>query len=267
MKDIVSKLDEIKALVNEQAELERKLAIYSIALLKNDIYLIAFDSSSRIIFQNYPSIDHAQSLQDFSFLLGEQNITLLSSLLSSNVQSLDQLKLTYNELAFNLTLVEPELWYIQVESEKQESQPQTDDFHHFQALAQTFTELNSWREKGSIDEFIEQINSEHLPKIRDAKAQIQDPILKMCLDIVENSVVQVTDSDAGVDAKLYELLTPSEVQIAKFIRMGLSTSEIAHTLSIAGKTVENHRNSLRNKLGLTNKGVNLRNYLVSLKEG
>lgn len=54
--------------------------------------------------------------------------------------------------------------------------------------------------------------------------------------------------------------------MAEFIRSGMSSQEIASTLNVARKTVENHRNSLRNKLGITNRGVNLRNYLLSLEK-
>jgi DNA-binding CsgD family transcriptional regulator len=47
--------------------------------------------------------------------------------------------------------------------------------------------------------------------------------------------------------------------------MGKTTKDIADALDIAAKTVENHRNNLREKLGLRNKGVNLRSYLLQLE--
>jgi DNA-binding CsgD family transcriptional regulator len=46
--------------------------------------------------------------------------------------------------------------------------------------------------------------------------------------------------------------------------MGKSSQDIAEALDIARKTVENHRNKLRDKLGLKNKGVNLHSYLLKL---
>jgi len=39
---------------------------------------------------------------------------------------------------------------------------------------------------------------------------------------------------------------------------------IADTLEITQKTVENHRNNLREKLGLKNKGVNLQSFLMNM---
>ena len=86
----------------------------------------------------------------------------------------------------------------------------------------------------------------------------------MCLDLIEGIVASAVNDNGDIDTSLYALLTPSEVQVAKFIKVGMSTKEIAQSLSVASKTVENHRNSLRSKLGITNKGINLRNYLISL---
>ncbi len=74
------------------------------------------------------------------------------------------------------------------------------------------------------------------------------------------------DDHSGMNSRLLEVLTPSKLQVAEFIRGGMSSQEIASTLNVARKTVENHRNSLRNKLGITNRGVNLRNYLLSLEK-
>ena len=46
--------------------------------------------------------------------------------------------------------------------------------------------------------------------------------------------------------------------------MGKTSKDIADALDIAQKTVENHRNKVRDKLGLKNKSVNLRSYLMQL---
>jgi len=59
-------------------------------------------------------------------------------------------------------------------------------------------------------------------------------------------------------------LTPSEIQIASLIKQGKSNKEISDVLNIAIRTVTNHRNNIRKKLGLINKKVNLRTFLSSL---
>ena len=49
------------------------------------------------------------------------------------------------------------------------------------------------------------------------------------------------------------------------VKNGLTSKEIARLLNIAPHTVEKHRRMARNKLGLANKGINLRTYLISLE--
>jgi DNA-binding NarL/FixJ family response regulator len=59
--------------------------------------------------------------------------------------------------------------------------------------------------------------------------------------------------------------TPNELQVVNLIRKGKTTKDIAHLLNISTRTVEAYRNSIRKKLGLKNKKVNLRTYLSSKK--
>jgi PAS domain S-box-containing protein len=59
-------------------------------------------------------------------------------------------------------------------------------------------------------------------------------------------------------------LTPREVEVCNLVKNGLDSKEVARALNIAVHTVEKHRRMARNKLGLANKGTNLRTYLNSL---
>lgn len=58
-------------------------------------------------------------------------------------------------------------------------------------------------------------------------------------------------------------LTSKEMLVANLIRQGKKTKEIAVLNNISIKTVEVHRNSIRRKLGLNGKKVNLQTYLRS----
>ena len=59
-------------------------------------------------------------------------------------------------------------------------------------------------------------------------------------------------------------LTPRETEVCNLVKNGLANKEIARLLNIALHTVEKHRRMARNKLGLTNKGINLYSYFNSL---
>jgi DNA-binding CsgD family transcriptional regulator len=58
-----------------------------------------------------------------------------------------------------------------------------------------------------------------------------------------------------------DILTPRELEICALVKNGESTKEIAALLGIAPQTVERHRNTIRKKLGINKKGINLINYL------
>ena len=62
--------------------------------------------------------------------------------------------------------------------------------------------------------------------------------------------------------KLLQLrLTPREIEVCDLIKKGLTSKDIARTLSISLKTVEKHRDNIRKKLGIANRRINLASLL------
>jgi PAS domain S-box-containing protein len=59
-------------------------------------------------------------------------------------------------------------------------------------------------------------------------------------------------------------LTASELKIAGLIKQKKSTRDIALMTGLSPRTIERHRDNIRKKLGLSNKGINLTTYLMSL---
>lgn len=59
-------------------------------------------------------------------------------------------------------------------------------------------------------------------------------------------------------------LTAREILVADLVKQGKSTKEIGLLLKIAPRTAERYRNSIRKKIGLSNKKTRLRTYLCSV---
>lgn len=85
------------------------------------------------------------------------------------------------------------------------------------------------------------------------------------IDIIKSNLAKLTTSPTQRLSSIYMTLSPREIQIADFVRMGKSNKSIALMLNISRSAVEFHRNNLREKLGLKNKKLNLRSYLMNLE--
>lgn len=58
-----------------------------------------------------------------------------------------------------------------------------------------------------------------------------------------------------------EKLTPREIEVCRLVKNGLSNKEISSFLNVSIHTVEKHRRTVRKKLGLSNKSINLQTFL------
>lgn len=82
-----------------------------------------------------------------------------------------------------------------------------------------------------------------------------------CIDIMESTLIDIVSPFLHKLSLEFLNLTPSEIQVANMVKYGKTTKEIAHILNLSGKTVEFHRKSIRKKVGITNKNINLRTFL------
>jgi len=83
------------------------------------------------------------------------------------------------------------------------------------------------------------------------------------LNIIKSNLKDLVSPLANRLSSNYLALTPTELQITDFIKHGKSSKEIAAMLNVSAKAVAFHRGNIRNKLGLTNKKINLQTYLQS----
>ena len=58
-------------------------------------------------------------------------------------------------------------------------------------------------------------------------------------------------------------LTPREILVADLVKQGKSTKNIGQLLNITARTAERYRNTIRKKIGLTNKKITLHAYLCT----
>ncbi len=106
-----------------------------------------------------------------------------------------------------------------------------------------------------------------LPVIEKIKLdQLSSSQKKQYLDVIESDLNNfIKPFTVGLHSIKYKV-TPTEIHIATLIKKGKTNKEIANVLNITIGTVKWHRENIRAKLGLTNKKVNLRSYLLSLPE-
>ena len=86
---------------------------------------------------------------------------------------------------------------------------------------------------------------------------------KQFVELLETKIQELITSANRRVLYPYNKLTPNEIIIADLIRIGNTSKEIANLLNLSTRTVEVHRNNIRKKLGLINKKVNLRIYLMT----
>jgi len=85
------------------------------------------------------------------------------------------------------------------------------------------------------------------------------------LEALEANLNDITSPLASKLAVGYRKLTPTEIKIAGFIKHGNTNKEVSRLLGISNRTVEVHRCNIRRKLGLKNRDINLRTYLLSME--
>ncbi len=131
------------------------------------------------------------------------------------------------------------------------------------ALKEMIAQVNLEKQR-TEDNILQNIEKLLLPTITRLKEENTgiDPAV---LTLLENNIQTLTSPFASALTQQEKPLSNREWEICNMIRNGLSTKEISRLLCISGKSVENHRNTVRKKLGISRKNVNLKTFLSDLQ--
>lgn len=104
-----------------------------------------------------------------------------------------------------------------------------------------------------------------LPGLDKLKKSPLSSLQHSILQSIEANLLNISSSFLKKLKIVHRNLTAREIEIATLVKEGRSTKEIAERMNISTKTVEFHRNRLREKLGLAKKKVNLRSHLLTIR--
>lgn len=113
------------------------------------------------------------------------------------------------------------------------------------------------------DIFVSNIKKMILPYVQKMQKDKMEMRHKAYLDIIAANLNEIM---APFLNRIRQLnFTPKEIEVASLIRDGKTTKEIAEIMGVATSAIDSHRNNIRTKLGLINKDVNLRSFLMTFK--
>lgn len=116
------------------------------------------------------------------------------------------------------------------------------------------------------ESFVRNVRQLVLPYLEKLKKSRVHDEQNQFLEIIETHLLEITSPFVRRLSAPLLGLTPSEIRIADLIRRGNSTKETADLLAMSEHAVNFHRQSIRKKLGLTSKKLNLQTYLGSLQQ-
>lgn len=195
------------------------------------------------------------------------------------VQDIDQIKITQRKLQENKNELEDQMAMRTAELSAENTVRQRVEDALRQSEKTLLIQKQELQQKNlALNEVLGQIEIE--------KKQMQDNILANVEDLLMPAIERLKRKGTKYDRKYLDLLeenlkgltssfnrklsidqlklTPKEIEICNMIKKGMSTKEISQLLNLSMRTVENHRNHIRAKLGISNKRLNLSTYLKSV---
>jgi len=114
------------------------------------------------------------------------------------------------------------------------------------------------------ERIVANVNQLVLPYVRKLKGMKLNESQLSYLEVAETNLRNIVAPFLRQVVSNFPHMTTQEIQVAALVRDGKSNKDMAELMNISLNTVESHRHNLRKKLGLQNKKINLRSYLLSL---
>ena len=116
------------------------------------------------------------------------------------------------------------------------------------------------------DKVLSNVKELILPYIEKLENTRLDRNQETYLEILNANINEIISPYLKKLSAQFQNFTPMQIQVADLVKAGKTTKEISEVLNLSDRAIEFHRNNIRNKLGLKNKKINLRSYLISLSQ-
>ena len=114
------------------------------------------------------------------------------------------------------------------------------------------------------DKFAQNINELIMPYLIRLRETRLNNYQAQFIDTIESKLKEMSQPDVKKASNKLMMLSPTETQVANYVKMGLRTKQISEKLNISSRTVEFHRQNIRRKICLKDRSINLKVFLNSL---
>ena len=104
-----------------------------------------------------------------------------------------------------------------------------------------------------------------MPYLEKLRRNSSDKTQREYMNMLESNLNDIISPFSQRFSNQYVSLTSTQIQVANLVKENRTTKEIAGLLGLSEKTIEDHRKNIRKKLGIMNRKVNLKSYLISIQ--
>ena len=151
-----------------------------------------------------------------------------------------------------------------LQHKQQELEQKAKDLQEMNTTLQVLLEKREQDKKEMERKVLSQVEELILPYLQEMWENDLTPQQQTCLQQACSNLQNIVSPFAMNMRSAESNLTPSQLRVAELIKEGQSSKQIAEAMHISQRAVEFHRNSIRHRLGLQHKKINLRSYLLSL---